>query len=120
MMPKSTPVHPVATTELRAVLLHGLADRSRLAILEVLHQDERRVSDIVDATGLAQSNASRHLACLWDCGLVARHRKGREVYYQLVPGVADLLSATDHVLAEAGDTIGACPRYGRRPRAEAA
>ena len=118
MMPASRLV-PLATTELRPVLLHGLADRSRLAILEALHQDERRVSDIVDTTGLTQSNVSRHLACLWDCGLVARHRRGREVYYRLVEGVADLLSATDRVLVEAGDTVGACPRYGQRPRAEA-
>ncbi len=38
-------------------------------------------------TGLTQANASAHLCCLWDCGLVARDRKDREVHYRLVNGV---------------------------------
>jgi ArsR family transcriptional regulator, cadmium/lead-responsive transcriptional repressor len=63
-------------------------------------------------SGLAQPNVSAHLACLWDCGLVARQRHGREVYYRLVPGVAEVLAAADRVLAVAGETVGACPRYG--------
>lgn len=32
------------------------------------------------ATGLTQANPSAHLCCLWDCGLVARERKGREAH----------------------------------------
>jgi DNA-binding transcriptional ArsR family regulator len=92
-----------------------------LAILEALMEGERRVSDIVVATGLAQSNVSMHLACLWDCGLVARERRGREVRYRLVPGVRELLGAADGVLETAGETVGACPRYGTPGRgAEAA
>jgi hypothetical protein len=57
-------------------------------------------------------NVSAHLACLWDCGLVARQRHGREVHYRLVPGVAEVLAAADRVLEVAGETVGACPRYG--------
>src|SRR5687767_6883712 len=53
-------------TEARAVLLHGLADRSRLSLVEALARGARRVSDLVEETGLSQSNVSRHLACLWD------------------------------------------------------
>lgn len=34
----------------------------------------------VATTGLTQGNASAHLCCLWDCGLVARERKGREAH----------------------------------------
>ncbi len=55
---------------------------------------------------------STHLACLWDCGLVARERRGREVFYRLTDGVADVLTAADRVLVRTGETIGACPRYG--------
>lgn len=73
-------------SDLRAILLHGFSDRSRLRILEALIDGERRVGDIVEATKLTQSNASTHLACLWDCGLVARERRGREVYYRLTDG----------------------------------
>ena len=106
--------------ELRAVLFHGFSDRSRLGILEALVEGERRVGDIVAATGLTQSNASTHLACLWDCGLVARERRGREVYYRLADGVAEVFVAADRVLEHAGDTIRTCPRYGRGRRLEAA
>jgi DNA-binding transcriptional ArsR family regulator len=103
-------------TQLRATLFHGFSDRNRLAILEQLAGGERRVSDIVFGTGLMQSNVSTHLACLWDCGLVAREKRGREVYYRLVDGVAELLGAADRLLEQAGETLGACPRYGTEAR----
>ena len=102
---------------LRGLLFHGFSDRSRLAIVEALLTGERRVSDLVVATGLTQPNASMHLGCLWDCGLVAREKRGREVYYRLVDGVTELFQAADRVLAEAGTTVGACPRYGGRQAA---
>jgi DNA-binding transcriptional ArsR family regulator len=99
-------------TELRATLFHGFSERSRLTILEQLAEGERRVSDVVAATGFSQPNVSGHLACLWDCGLVAREKRGREVYYRLIDGVAELLGAADRILEQAGETVGACPRYG--------
>jgi DNA-binding transcriptional ArsR family regulator len=107
-------MRPRSSTELRAVLFHGFADRSRLSILEALGEGEHRVTDIVKSTGLTQSNVSGHLACLWDCGLVARERRGREIHYRLVSGVAELLAAADQILTDAGETVGACPRYGRQ------
>lgn len=106
-------LYVVDTREQRFALFRGLADRSRTAILEQLVEGPRRVSDIVDETGLSQPNVSAHLACLWECGLVARERHGREIHYRLVPGVADLLHSADRVLTTAGETLGACPRYGR-------
>jgi len=102
--------------DVRASLFRGFADRSRLSIVEALREGERRVTDLVAATGLSQPNVSAHLACLWECGLVARDRHGREVYYRLIDGVPDLLRAADLVLDRAGDTVGACPRYGTRVR----
>src|SRR2546422_9373471 len=83
----------VADIDLHAALFRGFSELSRLSILKQLRSGERRVSDIVAATGLTQSNVSTHLACLWDCGLVARERRGREVYYRLIEGVAELLEA---------------------------
>ena len=103
-------------TDLRAILFHGFSDRSRLRILEVLLGGERRVGDVVDATGLTQPNVSTHLACLHDCGLVARERHGREVHYRAADGVAELLAAADQILERAGDGIGSCSRYGRGKR----
>jgi ArsR family transcriptional regulator, cadmium/lead-responsive transcriptional repressor len=100
----------VASIDLRATLFHGFSDRSRLSILEQLVDGPMRVADIVADTGLAQPNASMHLSCLWDCGLVARERHGREIHYCLTEGVTELLDAADRVLAQAGETVGACPR----------
>jgi DNA-binding transcriptional ArsR family regulator len=102
----------MADTRLRAVLFHGLADYSRLAILRELELGERRVSDLVATSGLTQSNVSKHLACLWDCGLVERERHGREIHYRLVAGIAELLASADGVLAVTGERVQACPRYG--------
>lgn len=101
----------------RAQLFHGFSDRSRLGIAEALRGGERRVTDIVSATGLSQPNVSAHLACLWECGLVARAKRGREVHYRLVAGVDELLVAADRILVTTGGTMAACPRYGPRRQA---
>jgi DNA-binding transcriptional ArsR family regulator len=101
----------VSSIGLRLTFFRGLSDGSRLLILEQLAKGERRVSDLVEATGLSQPNVSAHLACLWDCGLVARERRGREMHYRLIPGMRQLFRATDAVLAKAGETVGACPRH---------
>lgn len=110
----------MSDSDLRAILFHGFSDRSRLRILEALVDGEQRVGDIFAAAGLTQSNASMHLACLWECGLVARERRGRAVYYGLTDGVADVFAAADRVLEQAGDTVGACPRYAHSGKLEAA
>jgi DNA-binding transcriptional ArsR family regulator len=90
-------------------LLHGLADNSRLSILRSVLAEERRVREVVEETGLSQPNVSKHLACLWGCGLVAREKRGREVYYRAIEGVDELFAAIDGVLERAGETVGSCP-----------
>ena len=67
----------------RAKLFRGLADPSRLAILEALRPGPLSVGQIVAATGLSQPNASNHLRCLSECGLVAGEARGRFVDYRL-------------------------------------
>lgn len=101
----------------RSVLFHGFADPSRLAIIEGLRAGERRATDLARDAGLSQPNASAHLACLRECGLVRNERRGREVYYALVEGVDALLTRADELLERAGGAIESCSRYGRRRRA---
>ena len=108
------------STELRSVLFHGLSDHSRQRIIAQLRQGSARVADVVTATGMSQPNASTHLACLWECGLVDRERRGREVHYWLSDGVEDLLAVADALLDRAGERIVSCPNYGRGRRREAA
>ena len=97
---------------LKAKLFRGFADPSRLSLLEALRVGERNVGDLAQATGLSQSNVSNHLACLLDCGLVARTQQGRFVYYRLSdPRIALLLGMADEVLADVAHGVYACTRY---------
>lgn len=98
--------------EQKTKLFRGFSDSSRLAILESLREGTRSVSEIVEATGLTQSNASNHLACLLGCGLVAREQRGRYVYYRLSdPRVVDLLELSDALLGGVASEIDSCPGY---------
>jgi DNA-binding transcriptional ArsR family regulator len=78
------------------------------------------VTDLAALTGLSQPNVSKHLACLWDCGLVERERRGPEVRYRLVPGLREVMTGADRVIAVTGERIRACPRFGRRLERRAA
>lgn len=97
---------------LKARLFRGFSDPSRLSILEALRDGPRTVSEVVDATGLSQSNASNHLACLLDCGLVSRQPRGRFAVYALSdPRVDALLAGVDELLAEVARGVQECARY---------
>jgi DNA-binding transcriptional ArsR family regulator len=97
---------------LKAKLFTGFSDPSRLSILESLDHGSLTVTEIVEATGLSQSNVSNHLACLRDCGLVKRQQKGRYVFYQLRDErVARLLNLADALLADVAEGIYECTRY---------
>jgi len=68
-----------------------LGEASRLKILIALEDGEKNVGEIVDATGLSQANASRHLAALTDGGVLARRREGLNVYYRVAdPGIFEM------------------------------
>ena len=94
-------------------LFHGLADRTRLAIIRHLGDGERRVVDLTNALGLVQGTVSGHLACLRGCGLVVGRPEGRQVFYSVAhPEVFDLLSAAERLLALTGDEVELCPESG--------
>lgn len=61
----------------------ALGEPARLALLNELRQGPRTVSDLMEATGLTQANASRHLKLLMTLGFLSRERDGHHVYYQL-------------------------------------
>lgn len=97
---------------LKTKLFRGLADPSRLAILELLRKGPRNVSEIVEGTGLSQSNASMHLDCLWCCGLVNREVRGRFRVYRIASkSFLRILAAADGALEEVSDRIDECGRY---------
>jgi ArsR family transcriptional regulator, cadmium/lead-responsive transcriptional repressor len=97
---------------LKAKLFRGFSDPSRLSILDELRAGPLTVSEIVTATGLTQSNASNHLGCLRDCGLVVSRQEGRRVHYQLSDvRVGQLLQLADELLAEVARGVYECTRY---------
>ena len=96
----------------RTKLFRGFADASRLAIVDALRAGARNVGEIVEMTGLGQSNVSNHLACLLDCGLVAREQRGRFAFYRLSdPRVSELIRTADELLTEVAVGLDACRRY---------
>jgi DNA-binding transcriptional ArsR family regulator len=100
----------------RARFFDGLADPARLALLEALRHGERTAGDIAAAVVLSPSNASKHLACLRDCGLVESRQDWRQVYYRLAAGVGELLDANDGFIERVADRIADCQRPEMRRR----
>lgn len=97
---------------LKAKLFRGLADTTRLTILESLRRGEKTTSEIVKETNQNQSNISNHLSCLLDCGLVRNRREGKNVFYNLNnERIARLLEESDSVLTEIVNGLYNCVNY---------
>lgn len=97
---------------LKAKMFRGFSDASRLSIIEALREKPLTVGEIVQVTGLSQSNVSNHLSCLNECGLVLRSQQGRFVRYELRDErVSGLLELADELLAEVARGIYECTHY---------
>lgn len=87
----------------------ALSDPARLRLLNELRAGEHTVGELVDATGLQQTNASRHLALLHSLGFLSRRREGLYVYYALadrdVLRLCDLMCGRIEAEAEARGKI---------------
>ena len=100
--------------EIKAKLFRGLAEPSRLVLLELMREGERSVGDLVATSGLSQANVSAHLACLRDCGLVSSRSEGRYVFYRIAGReVERMLAHADGALAALAARIAACVSYRR-------
>jgi DNA-binding transcriptional ArsR family regulator len=109
---------PSAPIALRAKLFRGLADPSRLGVLEALRDGPLPVGAVVTRTGLSQPSVSMHLACLAECGLVRWRRRGRFVDYEIADKrVVRVLDEAEDLLLGVGPLIECCPRYRRTARA---
>lgn len=61
----------------------GLADETRLMILELLADEELCSCEIMAALDLTEPTTSHHLGILERSGLIASRRDGKWVFYQL-------------------------------------
>lgn len=98
--------------QLEAKLFKGFADQSRLLILSVISDGPKAVTEIVDKTKLSQPNTSAHLACLLECGLIRKEKKGREVFYEVsTKEVSSIIHQAQKVLKQHSKEIYNCTRY---------
>lgn len=94
-------------------LFRGLADPARLGILLELRGAPQSAGQLASRLGLSPSNASNHLLCLLECGLVQVESIGRHNVYRLAdPAVERLLDASARLLTEVAPAIEACLNYG--------
>jgi ArsR family transcriptional regulator len=92
-MPKNSAVHALShqALELVAARFRVLGEASRLKLIQALQPGEKSVSDLLQATGLTQANASRHLQTLTQAGILARRKEGLKVIYSIAdPGIFKL------------------------------
>lgn len=66
-----------------AGFLKGLANAHRLMILCQLAEGEKSVSELIEATGIAQTSMSQHLGKLKAEGIVDFRRDHRILYYRI-------------------------------------
>jgi DNA-binding transcriptional ArsR family regulator len=72
----------VARAATHSDVFNAVAESRRRDILVFLAAEERSVSEIVDALGVAQPSVSKHLKVLRDVGLVEARRDRRQVFYR--------------------------------------
>lgn len=80
----TTPFVPDDLVDAVARRLRVLGDPTRLRLLNALRvHGELSVQALMDATGLKQANASKHLGILAREGLVARRAAGTSAFYSV-------------------------------------
>src|SRR5258708_9696295 len=98
-----------AQSDLLARFFKGLDDPTRVLILLLLREGERRVSELVGLIGSPQGRVSTHLSCLRWCGYVTTRRDGRNVYYRLADDrIVALLRLGEEVMAEHAQELLSC------------
>ena len=71
-------------------IFSALSDPSRLKLLRLLMAAAEPVSQrvLAESAGLSQANASKHLICLMQAGLVEREKDGNFCYFRISGSLA--------------------------------
>lgn len=95
--------------EVLASFFQGLADPTRVRILELLRERPRSVTELVGDLGLAQGRVSSHLSCLRWCGYVVGEVDGRFTRYRLVDDrVRAILELGEAIVRDNADRLSSC------------
>ena len=73
----------VSIYEAQAELCRVFTHPTRIAILELLGEGEKTVTEMAEASGVAQPTLSQHLSVLRTRGVVATRKEGTSVHYSI-------------------------------------
>jgi DNA-binding transcriptional ArsR family regulator len=74
-----------------AAYFQALSEPTRLQILNLLREQERKVGELAELCGSSAANVSRHLNVLQQHGLVERESRGTSAFYRIAdPAVYQL------------------------------
>ena len=105
----ATRLDQLSRDEVLAAFFHGLADPTRVRILELLAERPRTVTEIQAQLGVAQGRISSHLACLRWCGYVLAVADGRYNRYELVDRrVRGILVDAESIVRENAERLTSC------------
>lgn len=97
----------------------ALGEPARLRILDALRRKPLTVGELVEATGLNQANASKHLQLLHRLGFIVRWKQGLFVHYRLADGdvfrLCDVMCGRIAQGARTGPRVGVPHARGRVP-----
>jgi ArsR family transcriptional regulator len=72
-----------ALRQFKSEIFQGLANPTRIAIVELLRDGERSAGQLIEKLGIEQANASQHLAVLRAKKIVVSRKVGNQVYYSI-------------------------------------
>lgn len=108
-LPSAATRTQLSRPEVLATFFQGLADPTRVRILELLAERPRTVSDLQRELGLAQGRVSSHLSCLRWCGYVLATVEGRHNRYQIVDArIRDILADAESIVRENATRLSSC------------
>lgn len=84
-----------ALRQFKSEIFQGLANPTRIAIVEFLREGELSAGRLIEKLGIEQANASQHLSVLRAKQIVVSRKVGNQVYY----------SIRDHALIEVLDIL---------------
>ena len=84
-----------ALRQFKSEIFQGLANPTRIAIVELLRDGELSAGKLIEKLGIEQANASQHLAVLRAKQIVVNRKVGNQVFY----------SIRDHALIEVLDIL---------------
>ena len=108
-LPSAATRSELSRPEVLATFFQGLADPTRVRILELLAERPRTVFELQRELGLAQGRVSSHLSCLRWCGYVLATVEGRHNRYQLVDArIRDILAGAESIVRENATRLSSC------------